>query len=273
MRRGIAIARDYASRRSAFGSRLSDNPLHLQTLADMETEFRAAIQLWANVLILMGKSECGIATREEEILLRFLTPLSKLYIAKQSISITSESIEAMGGTGYMEDSDMPRLLRDVQVGSIWEGTTNILSLDVFRPIVKENALEIFIQDVKSRLERMRNESYLTECLEKIEKGLESIMNIQAKKIDEYTPYARYFAYSVSRIYMSLLLAEEAYHWKGESAGISALYRFTHNNDLVFNPPKNDLNYKSLAMDIDNKTKKSRGTGDISIDGTIRNKYL
>jgi len=115
MRRGIAIARDFASRRSAFGGKLSENPLHLQTLADMETEFRGALQLWGYVLLLLGKNECGKSTKEEEVLLRLLTPLAKLYIAKQSISVTSEAIESLGGTGYMEDSDLPDYLEIVKL--------------------------------------------------------------------------------------------------------------------------------------------------------------
>jgi alkylation response protein AidB-like acyl-CoA dehydrogenase len=151
IRRSIAVARDYASRRKVFGALLSETPLHLQTLADLECEYRGALAMTLEVVVLLGKTECGTATETDNVLLRLLTPLLKLYTGKQSVAVASEAIESLGGTGYMEDSDMPRLLRDTQVTSIWEGTTNVLSMDVWRPIQKENALPIFIKVVKSKL--------------------------------------------------------------------------------------------------------------------------
>lgn len=151
IRRGLAVARDYAGRRKVFGALLATNPLHLQTLADMECEYRGALAMTLDVVLLLGKTECNVASDTEHVLLRLLTPLLKLYAGKQSIALTSEAIEALGGTGYMEDSDLPRLLRDCQVTSIWEGTTNVLSMDVWRPIQKEKALPIFVEFVKGKL--------------------------------------------------------------------------------------------------------------------------
>ena len=64
-------------------------------------------------------------------------PLLKLYTAKKNISFSSEVLEAFGGVGYIEDSGIPKFLRDGQVLSIWEGTTNVLALDFLRAIKKE----------------------------------------------------------------------------------------------------------------------------------------
>ncbi|UPG84854.1 acyl-CoA dehydrogenase family protein [Luteibacter aegosomatis] len=134
MARAIALARDYATRRSAFGARLADQPLHLRTLADMQAEFEAAFSLTFHVAGLLGRVEQGEAAPHDTALLRLLTPLAKLWTAKVSIRITSEALECFGGAGYIEDTGLPQLLRDAQVYAIWEGTTNVLSLDMLRAL-------------------------------------------------------------------------------------------------------------------------------------------
>jgi hypothetical protein len=77
----------------------------------------------------MGRQESGELSEEQRVLLRLLTPIAKLLTAKQAVAVVSECIEAFGGAGYVEDTGLPALLRDTQVLPIWEGTTNVLSLD------------------------------------------------------------------------------------------------------------------------------------------------
>lgn len=134
MRRCIALATAYAHRREAFGKRLIDHPLHRATLADMQAEFEAAFQLVFHVAHLLGRDECGLADAREKATLRILTPLAKLWTGKLAVRIASESCEAFGGAGYIENTGLPLLLRDAQVFPIWEGTTNVLSLDALRAI-------------------------------------------------------------------------------------------------------------------------------------------
>ena len=134
MARAIALARDYATRRSVFGARLIDQPLHARTLADMQAEFEAAFSLTFFVAELLGRTEQGEGAAHEAALLRLLTPLAKLWTAKVSIRVVSEALECFGGAGYIEDTGLPQLLRDAQVYAIWEGTTNVLSLDMLRAI-------------------------------------------------------------------------------------------------------------------------------------------
>ncbi|MBL0165550.1 MAG: acyl-CoA dehydrogenase family protein [Xanthomonadales bacterium] len=134
MRRCIALATSYAHQREAFGRRLIEHPLHAATLADMQVEFEAAFQLVFHVTHLLGRSETGIANDNELALLRLLTPLAKLWTGKLAVRIASETCEAFGGAGYIEDTGIPQLLRDAQVYPIWEGTTNVLALDTLRAI-------------------------------------------------------------------------------------------------------------------------------------------
>jgi alkylation response protein AidB-like acyl-CoA dehydrogenase len=149
MRRGLALARDYAHKRAAFGSILARKPLHLETLAELQTEFHAAFLLAFHTVELVGREEGGTSTPEDKAVLRLLLPITKLVTARQAVSVTSEILECFGGAGYVEDTGLPALLRDAQVLPIWEGTTNVLALDCLRAVAKENSLERFLHHVNS----------------------------------------------------------------------------------------------------------------------------
>ena len=87
-----------------------------------------------NVAKLLGKIENGIASTSEKRLYRVMTPVMKLFTAKEAVSFVSEGLECFGAMGYMENSSIPVYLRDAQVLPIWEGTTNVLSLDLVRAL-------------------------------------------------------------------------------------------------------------------------------------------
>lgn len=132
LRRGVALARDYATRRVQFGAPLSDKPLHTDTLAGIQAELEGAFHLAFRVVELLGRIETGVGGDDDKRLLRLLTPVAKLTTAKQCVAGISEILECFGGAGYVEDTGIARLLRDAQVLPIWEGTTNVLSLDLLR---------------------------------------------------------------------------------------------------------------------------------------------
>ncbi len=134
MRRGMALALDYAQKRHAFGASLAEKPLHIDTLARQQAETEAVFHLAFYVVELIGKNEHNDLTAAEAQLLRMLTSINKLTTAKQGVAVLSEVLEAHGGAGYVEDTGLPLLLRDAQVLPIWEGTTNVLSLDTLRAI-------------------------------------------------------------------------------------------------------------------------------------------
>jgi len=134
MRRGLALAFDYAGKRVAFGSTLAEKALHMDTLLGLQAEAEAAFQLAFYVAELTGQNEAGEIGEDDAWLLRLLTPIMKLTTAKQAVAVTSEVLESFGGAGYVEDTGLPVLLRDSQVLPIWEGTTNVLALDTLRAI-------------------------------------------------------------------------------------------------------------------------------------------
>ena len=100
---------------------------------------------------LQGRDETGEISERERGVLRLLTPLAKLYTAKTAVNGISEVLECFGGAGYVENTGLPVLLRDAQVLPIWEGTTNVLSLDALRAIERDGALEPWFVELEKRL--------------------------------------------------------------------------------------------------------------------------
>lgn len=149
MRRSLALARDYARRRRAFGAALIDKPLHVDTLAALEAEYAGAFCLAFRSVELLGALEHGDAASER--LSRALIPIAKLTTGKQAVAVASEAIECCGGAGYVEDTGLPRLLADAQVLPIWEGTTNVLSLDTLRALGKGGTIEAVTGEVERAL--------------------------------------------------------------------------------------------------------------------------
>ncbi|MFT3915076.1 MAG: acyl-CoA dehydrogenase family protein [Anaeromyxobacteraceae bacterium] len=156
MTRALMLARDYAGRRSAFGGPLAGKPLHADTLAGLEAEREGALLLAFRAGELLGRVEGGEASDAERALFRVLTPLAKLTTGKQAVAVASEVVECFGGAGYVEDTGVPRLLRDAQVLPIWEGTTNVLSLDALRALATPGAPEALAGELEARLGAARD---------------------------------------------------------------------------------------------------------------------
>ena len=143
-RRALDLIQSYSQVRQAFGKKLIDHPLHQQTLQALEADWTRCLALCFFISHLLGKEENNVASPTEKTLLRVLTPVVKLYTAKKTVQGCSEVVEMFGGAGYIEDTGIPRLLRDAQVFSIWEGTTNVLSLDMLRAFGKEKAGPVLV---------------------------------------------------------------------------------------------------------------------------------
>ncbi|WP_367607377.1 acyl-CoA dehydrogenase family protein [Legionella sp. W05-934-2] len=218
MRRAIALASDYAQKRQAFGRLLSEQSLHVETLATMQLAFEAGFHLVFHAVELLGKEELGQASEDESKVLRLLTPLIKLFTAKQAIMVVSEALEAFGGAGYVEDTGLPQLLRDAQVLSIWEGTTNILSLDALRAIAKEKAAEPFFVDMRQRLATIEHPT-LQAAKNNTEQAILALQtyfgDLHQQTTDEQQRCARELAFSLTRTYAATLLLEQA-QWANQS---------------------------------------------------------
>ena len=213
MRRGLALARDYARRRVVFGAPLSEKVLHLETLADIQCEQEAAFHLAFRAVELLGREEAGELAPREGVLLRLITPLAKLATARQAVAGASEILESFGGAGYIEDTGLPRLLRDAQVLPIWEGTTNVLSLDVLRALEKTNALAAYATFARARLAAVTGSGSLHAAAVRLRDAVDSIESfadrLGRERRDFGEAHARAFAYAIARTTIGLLLLEYA----------------------------------------------------------------
>ncbi|MFZ5555987.1 MAG: acyl-CoA dehydrogenase family protein [Pseudomonadota bacterium] len=212
MRRGLALARDFARRRVAFGAPLAEKPLHADTLAGLEAEFRGAFHLAFFVVELLGRREAGRASSEQENLLRVLTPVAKLLTARQAVQVLSEVVEAFGGAGYVEDTGIPVLLRDAQVLPIWEGTTNVLALDALRAADAAGGAAALQREVQFILRGVRDPA-LVPLSALAERAVEQAgawrADAAARGVDESEAGARRYAMTLGRAIELALLAQQA----------------------------------------------------------------
>jgi len=213
MRRAVALAIDYARKRVAFGAPLSDKPLHMDTLAGMQAETEAAFQLAFYVAELTGLNETREINEEQALLLRLLTPVMKLTTARQAVSVASEVLEACGGAGYVEDTGLPVLLRDSQVLPIWEGTTNVLSLDALRALGSGGeALRALRVEVNRLVKSVREESLARAVrvnFQALEHAASWLTRAQQEGPDILEAGARRFSLTLGRVMESALLLRHA----------------------------------------------------------------
>jgi alkylation response protein AidB-like acyl-CoA dehydrogenase len=136
IRRIVSLARDYANRRIVGKQILSDNQLHLSVLSDIEVIYRGNLIFYLKIAELFSKEQANSISNTEANLLRMMTPLLKLFTAKEAMSTVSEGLECFGGLGYIEGTGLPGMLRDSQLLTIWEGTTNVLCMDFVRSLYR-----------------------------------------------------------------------------------------------------------------------------------------
>ncbi|MER7948133.1 acyl-CoA dehydrogenase family protein [Streptomyces sp. NPDC096079] len=143
MRQAVAQAVHHASYRSAFGGPLVEKPLMRNVLADLALESEAA-----TVLAMRLASAYDAGTPRESALLRIAVPAAKYWVTKRCVPVVAEALECLGGNGYVEESGMPRLLRESPLNSVWEGSGNVQALDVVRALRTEPAaLDALLREV------------------------------------------------------------------------------------------------------------------------------
>jgi acyl-CoA dehydrogenase len=214
MRRAAALAGAYAQVREAFGQPLADLPLHRETLAELDAEAEGAFALTFRVMQLIGRAEHGQASDVELRALRGLLPVAKLLTGKDAVAVASEALECFGGAGYIEDTGIPRLLRNAQVLPLWEGTTNVLSLDLLRAATKDDAVTAALTDLRTRLEAV-GEAALEPAVRAVAADRDALAAEAAGWVgadaEAVQVGMRRFALRLGRAYTAGLLVEHAAH--------------------------------------------------------------
>ncbi|HRG15762.1 MAG TPA: acyl-CoA dehydrogenase family protein [Pseudomonadota bacterium] len=211
MRRGLTLARDYATRRVVFAQPLIDQPLHQETLADLQAEFEGMFHLTFHAVELMGRIENGQHDDASVHLLRLITPIVKLTTAKAATQALGEVIESFGGAGYCEDTGLPGLLRDTQVLPIWEGTTNVLALDVIKALKQIGGLQHWLTAIRtltSPITLPELEGVVKQVRESATAVAEWIQK-RSRSRDELPAGARGLAMTMGRTLALALLAQHA----------------------------------------------------------------
>ncbi|MBC2640390.1 MULTISPECIES: acyl-CoA dehydrogenase family protein [unclassified Rhodococcus (in: high G+C Gram-positive bacteria)] len=137
MRRAVRDAVDHTRQRVVFGKKLFDQPLMRATLLPLALDAEAALALVAYSAQCLQAADTGDDAARG--LIRVLTPLAKHYVCKRARVVTGEAMEVRGGNGYIEEWAHARLVRDAHLGSIWEGSSNVIALDVLRCMRKSGA--------------------------------------------------------------------------------------------------------------------------------------
>lgn len=209
IRQCLVQALHHTRHRSAFGKTLIDQPLMRNVLADMALESEAA------TLLMMRLTEAFALADEDPLqraYKRIVTPAAKFWLAKRSVELSGEAMEVFGGNGYMDEGPMGRLYRETPVISIWEGSGNVMALDMIRAISREpQAMQALLEDLApfcrqdARLSDaatalvagLRTQGEATEWLARRHAQL-LVLLVQARLLGEHAPAAVADAFIASR---------------------------------------------------------------------------
>jgi len=208
----LALARDYAVVRQVAGGRLADSALHRSWLAEIAASYEGMLQLSLRAAELVGLDE-DRPGRAISPLARVVLPMAKMACSRQGFDAVSQLVESFGGAGYCEDTGIPQTLRDVLVHCIWEGTGNVLALDVVRALRDGDVAQALLEDVRAQLGR-RPGPVATRAEQAVRAALPDLALMVAA---DRPQAARDLAWSVARTYQLALLVAHA-RWAHQVAG-------------------------------------------------------
>ncbi len=202
MRRAVSEVIHHISRRKVMGRLLIDQPLMQNVVADLCLEFEGALAMTTRASYSLDHS-----TAEENLLLRLLLPIGKYWICKRATQLAGEAMECLGGNGYVEQTILPRIYREVPVNSIWEGSGNVQCLDILRALDKSpeilavyfneldkakgknSSFDDYVRHLKIEIPKMLENPFSARILaEKLAKGFQAcqlILNENSLVADAY----------------------------------------------------------------------------------------
>jgi acyl-CoA dehydrogenase len=209
-RRSFLEAAIYAARRAQFGNRIDSYPLVRETLVDMLVDLEAGMA---------ATYECAAATRAAQdsesgrLVRRILVPLVKMRCTRHALWAASTGLEVLGGNGYMEDWPMARQLRDAQCHTIWEGTENILCIDVRRAMRAEHAHVALLARLERSLDAGAGHKVLASTIDTVATSLADVRRavsyLDGAPDDLALLHSRRFAELLADTAQGALLVEEA----------------------------------------------------------------
>jgi putative acyl-CoA dehydrogenase len=194
---GVMQAVHHARHRSAFGRRLVDQPLMANVLADLALEAEAAT--YAAMRLAGATDRVARGDDREAMVRRVALAVSKYWVCKRGPVHAAESLECLGGNGYVEDSGMPRLFRESPLMSIWEGSGNVAALDTLRAMARQpESVEAFFDEVELAA---GSDSRLDDAVGRVRKELTDVTDIEYR--------ARHLVEQLALVFQGSLLVRHA----------------------------------------------------------------
>ncbi len=213
MQRAYLEAKSYAYERGAFKQKLKDFPMIRESLVNMKVKQEVEMSAIFSSIALFDKvvNDGQQVSEEDKALNRLLIALVKKESAEQAVHFSHEAIEMHGGNGYIEDFVTPRLLRDAQVLTVWEGTENILGLEVLRLIHKFNVHHLFFNRMRDELallpETLANEAvHVYEAMNDLEIKISKLLNMNHSN---QTYHSKRVAKELTKIFESTIALKDA----------------------------------------------------------------
>jgi putative acyl-CoA dehydrogenase len=204
MRQALTLAINHALTRSGFGSSLAKRPMMANVLADMAVEVEAATLMAFRIAKATDHIE---ASRQEKAFARVATPMAKYFNCSRVVAIVNEALQCHGGNGFVEDSPMARLYREAPLNSVWEGTANMMCMDVRRAILKDAScrealfadvadvrgldarFDAYVQALPALIDEMLNDEFLaraaSEAIARAVQGAELLRHSTPDVIDVF----------------------------------------------------------------------------------------
>ena len=227
IRRAIAEAWQYLNHRVTFGKKAVEHPLIRQKLFEIGSKYTGSFLLVWRAIRAIDAAETG--DENEKKLLRILIPMAKWHTAEQSVSTVRDCMELVGGNGYIEDFIFPKLFRDVNVLPIWEGSGNIIVLDILRAINKTDALDKLEAEIRSIRDDTLNS--------KLDELLSMLAKLSSEEQDTVETTAKMLFERLIHLYQLLLMKKEIDDENKEWISPSIKYMTeTLNPEMTFKTP-------------------------------------
>lgn len=208
-RRALVEAYNFNLFRKSFGKKAIEHTLIKEKLFELGSLNVANFYLTWRAIEALDKADNGDEsasrqTENEKHLGRLLTPMVKKWSAEKAVYITRESMELMGGIGYIEDGVLPKIMRDIMVLPIWEGAGNIMTLDMLRASFKSDGLKVMMKEIQKSLgKKLEYDDAILEHLKELESKTKTLFKMEQ---DELELHAKYFFEKLTTLFqLSLIL--------------------------------------------------------------------
>ncbi len=251
-RRSFLEAAIYAAQREQFGSRIDAYPMVRETLVDLLVDLEAGL---AGAFEVAGAFRRTDVPDSERNVWRIMVPLVKMRATRVAIHAASTALEIFGGNGYMEDWPMARQLRDAQANTVWEGTENIIALDVLRSMRTAQAHEALLERVEQALEAAVEEKVLSDAVDTVASSVADVRTAIAymggADLDTVMLQARRFGDLLADTSEGALLLEHAafsLRRDGDARKAAIAHRFARER-LATRPVRGITSPDRLALDL------------------------